>query len=81
MNTIKCKECRHYDQQYKYKAGKRLPVWYGYCKKTSVYPTKETEPGTQYDADVVRADEGQAPRIDAVAGTDVKHECIYATRA
>jgi len=80
MNTIKCQDCRHFDQQYKYKAGKRLPVWYGYCRRTSVYPAKETDPAQPYDPDVLRANEGAQPRLDIVAGAEVKTSCIYATK-
>lgn len=58
MNTIPCKQCIHFEQQFKYVGGKRVDVWYGWCRKRSVYPAKEWDPGRPFDVDVKRVAEG-----------------------
>jgi len=58
MNTIPCKQCAHFEQQFKYVGGRRVDVWYGWCRKRSVYPAKEWDAGRPFDVDVKRVAEG-----------------------
>lgn len=41
--SLKCKDCTFFDEQYKVVRGKKIPLWYGWCAKKSVYPAKEEE--------------------------------------
>lgn len=75
-NTIKCKDCRHYDQQFKFVKGRRLPVWYGWCRKTSKYPA--LKPGEDGGIeDVERVEEGHLPSPTVVAGNAVAPSCLF----
>jgi hypothetical protein len=58
VNTIACKDCAHFDQQYKYKGSKRLASWYGWCRKRSEYPAHEWDPAQPFDVDVKRVSQG-----------------------
>jgi hypothetical protein len=58
MNTIPCKKCVHFDQQHKYQGGKRVEVWFGWCRKRSVYPAREWDRAQPFDVDVKRVAQG-----------------------
>lgn len=78
-NTIKCKDCRHYDQQYKFAKGHKLPVWYGWCRKTSEYPA--LKPGEDGGIeDVRRVEEGSLAKPVIVGGASVIPACLYAEK-
>ena len=58
MNNVPCIKCAHYEQQYKYLGGRRVDVWYGWCRKRSVYPEREWDAGRPFDVDVKRVTAG-----------------------
>ena len=82
MNTIACKDCAHFEQNEKYRGGQRTPVWYGWCRKRSVYPAQEWDAARPFDVDVKRVSsrgERSKPHIVDAAGTDTG--CSVAVRA
>ena len=76
MNTIPCKQCVHFDQQYKYQAGRKVEVWYGHCKKRSLYPVREWDPAQPFDVDVKRVAQGtDRSQILVVDKAGTRPEC------
>lgn len=76
MNTIPCKNCVHFDQQHKYQAGRKVEVWYGHCKRRSIYPAKEWDAAQPFDLDVVRAEPGTTrSQLLVVDKTGTRPEC------
>jgi hypothetical protein len=72
MNTVKCKDCAHFEQHEKYRGGKRTDVWYGWCRKRSVYPALEWDAARPFDVDVTRvtrAENRSKPFVVDAAGT------------
>lgn len=77
-NTVACGNCRFYDQQYRYKAGRRVPVWLGYCAKQSTYPAQDPDPEAIPPIEVKRAGPGERVHLKIVARTDTLVACHLA---
>jgi len=72
MNTVKCKDCRHYDV---IRSGKTKTPKHGWCAARSIYPFKEN-PGQIFPLGVRRvAEEGMLPTPEIVAGNSVIPNC------
>ena len=79
MNLIPCKSCAHFDQQFKYRNGKRGDAWYGWCKVRSTYPAKEWDPARPFDVDVKRVAAGTDRSKPLVVRTDgTLADCTFA---
>ena len=72
MNTVKCKDCRHYDV---IRSGKTKAPKHGWCAARSIYPFKEG-PGQIFPPGVQRvAAEGMHPTPEIVTGNSVVPNC------
>jgi hypothetical protein len=81
MNTIPCGQCTHFDQGEKYRGNKRVDVWYGWCKKRSVYPDKEWDEARPFDVDVKRVAKGATRSQPLIVEPDsVKVDCTVAMK-
>ena len=81
VNKIKCGDCAHFDQQYKYKNNQRLPVWYGWCRKLSVYPSDPWDKGSAPPSDAKVAAKGEPSNPHVVTGDNVIPSCIHAQKS
>lgn len=77
MNKLKCSSCVHFDEQYKFVNGRRVPLWYGLCAKRTVYPAKEQD-GQVFPEGVKRAEEGQLAQPAIVQPGAVIPGCLDA---
>ncbi len=80
-NKIPCGGCRFFHQQYRYKAGRRTKVWYGYCAKQSVYPVKDADPESVPPVEVTREGDGRTVRLMVVASDGIQPSCVHAESA
>jgi hypothetical protein len=53
MNTVKCKDCRHYDV---IRSGQSSNPKHGWCAAKSIYPMKEEVGGPLFPPGVARRD-------------------------
>lgn len=82
MNTTPCGQCAHYEQSEKYRGNKRMDVWYGWCKKRSVYPDREWDKGRPFDVDVKRVVRGSTRSEPFIVEPGViKSDCTFAMRS
>lgn len=73
MNTVKCKNCRHYDVVV---SGKTKNPTHGWCAVKSVYPMKEETGGRVFPPGVKRMDRADLPaKPEIVAGNEVVKSC------
>lgn len=75
MNTVKCRDCVHYDPQSKFTPRGPKEAWYGWCAAKSVYPHKAPD-GQVIPDGVTRADaEAPIAKPFIVQGDAVQTSC------
>lgn len=75
MNTVKCRDCVHYDPQAKFTPRGPKEAWYGWCAAKSVYPRKAPD-GQVIPDGVTRADaEAPIAKPFIVQGDAVQTSC------
>lgn len=75
MNTVKCRDCVHYDAQSKFTPRGPKEAWYGWCTAKSVYPHKAPD-GQVIPDGVTRADaEDPIAKPFIVQGDAVQTSC------
>ena len=77
MNTVKCKDCKHYDVV---RSGKTKNPKHGWCSVRSIYPMKEEAGGPSFPPGVQRMDRPDLPaKPEIVVGDAVVKNCIKVT--
>jgi hypothetical protein len=89
MNQIACKDCVHFDPQYKnvQQIGvdrqpyiKKIAIsGHGMCAKQSKYPAKE-QGGQVFPPDAIRVNEGELAIMVPVSPNGVVTHCIHAVK-
>lgn len=76
MNTMKCKDCRHYDV---IRSGKTRNPALGWCAVKSIYPMNEERGGPVFPAGVRRRESPDEPaKPEIVHGSNVVPHCSQA---
>lgn len=90
MNTIKCKDCAHFDERFKFVqkvqrdgtiVNVQKPLWYGHCTAQSLYPAKEQD-GQLFPLNVRRRDldDKRLAEMESVDKEKVKTHCVLALK-
>jgi hypothetical protein len=77
MNTLKCKDCRHYDT---IRSGQSKNPQHGWCAARSIYPMHEEIGGPTFPPGVQRMDRPDVPaKPEIVSGSSVATHCMKAS--